>query len=123
VRILIAEDHGPSLRMLEAGLRAAGHQVDACADWNEASWRSRWTATSSRRGSRWPSASLGLRERVSGFESLLPVFAWCKKIRDGESWLSLEGYVESRLGARASHALCPTCEASFPGLDEAEEPA
>src|SRR2546430_7901050 len=40
---------------------------------------------------------LGLRRHVQQLEGLLPICAYCKRIRDaGENWESIERYVEAR---------------------------
>jgi CheY-like chemotaxis protein len=41
---------------------------------------------------------------------LLPVCAWCKRIRDESGrWMDLEPYVESHSQAEFSHGMCPDC--------------
>jgi PAS domain S-box-containing protein len=53
-------------------------------------------------------ASLGKVRQLSG---LLPICAWCKKIRDdGGYWNSVEQYIHERSEAEFSHGLCPECE-------------
>ena len=61
---------------------------------------------------------LGLRTRVHHLEGLLPICAYCKRIRDGaagggggggEQWESIERYVEARSEAQFSHGYCPDC--------------
>jgi len=49
-------------------------------------------------------------ERVARLRSLLPICAWCDRIRtvDG-SWETVEEYVERESGATVSHDLCPDC--------------
>ena len=52
---------------------------------------------------------------------LLPVCAWCKKVRteDGE-WQPLESYLESTSHSRITHGMCPECERKvFEELDSA----
>lgn len=42
---------------------------------------------------------------------LLPICAWCKKIRsDGDYWQQVEEYVSQHTDARFTHGICPTCE-------------
>ena len=41
---------------------------------------------------------------------IIPICAYCKKIRDGEGeWWALETYLTRHSDARFSHGLCPTC--------------
>mgnify|MGYP006928221342 CR=1 FL=1 len=48
--------------------------------------------------------------RVRTLSGLLPICAWCNKIRDDEgSWQRVETYVERRTDAAFSHGICPTC--------------
>ena len=53
---------------------------------------------------------LGLRRELQQLEGLLPICAYCKRIRDDRNtWSSLEGYVEQRSEAQFSHGICPDC--------------
>ena len=53
---------------------------------------------------------LGLRRELQQLEGLLPICAYCKRIRDDrENWSSLEGYIEQRSKAEFSHGICPEC--------------
>jgi len=53
---------------------------------------------------------LGLRRELQQLEGLLPICAYCKRIRDDrDTWSSLEGYVEQRSEAQFSHGICPDC--------------
>lgn len=55
---------------------------------------------------------LGLQAAVKQLEGLLPICAYCKKIRDeGGSWVRVETYVEQRTEAQFSHGICPECAA------------
>jgi CheY-like chemotaxis protein len=55
--------------------------------------------------------------QVKQLEGLLPICAWCHKIRDdGNYWQSVERYVSERSDARFTHTICPDCRASvLPG--------
>ncbi len=58
---------------------------------------------------------LGLRFQMKQLETLLPVCAWCKKIRDEDGqWNQMETYI-SRLHTdmRVTHGSCPECAAAF----------
>jgi DNA-binding response OmpR family regulator len=47
---------------------------------------------------------------VRQLEGLLPICAWCHKIRDdGNYWQSVERYVSERSTARFTHTICPDC--------------
>jgi len=50
------------------------------------------------------------RAELSSLSGLLPMCAWCKKIRDDDGyWLQVEGYLANRTDAEFSHAMCPDC--------------
>jgi sigma-B regulation protein RsbU (phosphoserine phosphatase) len=54
---------------------------------------------------------LKLQEEVSQLKGLLPICAYCKKIRDEQQeWRSLEEFVSSKTETEFSHAYCPDCE-------------
>jgi hypothetical protein len=49
-------------------------------------------------------------KNVNELEGLLPVCAWCKKIRDDDGyWQELEAYLKPRSKAAFSHGICPEC--------------
>jgi len=51
-----------------------------------------------------------LISQVQRLERLLPVCAYCHRIRDDAGgWHRLETYLEDRAGVQVSHGLCPTC--------------
>ena len=48
--------------------------------------------------------------QVKTLSGLLPICAWCKKIRNDEGyWLQLEEYLTSHTNAQLSHGMCPEC--------------
>lgn len=48
--------------------------------------------------------------RVRRLHGLLPVCAWCKRIRnDKDYWQSVEEYVTELTDMRVTHGICPTC--------------
>jgi hypothetical protein len=50
--------------------------------------------------------------QVKRLQGLLPVCAWCKKVREDENyWLSVEEYIVRHTDARFSHGICPECSA------------
>jgi DNA-binding response OmpR family regulator len=53
---------------------------------------------------------LSLQSEVNQLQGLLPICAYCKRIRDGEnSWHTLETYVTVRSDTSFSPTLCPEC--------------
>ena len=48
---------------------------------------------------------------VNQLQGLLPICAWCKKIRDQDgSWQKLETYISDNSEAEFSHAICLECK-------------
>lgn len=48
--------------------------------------------------------------QVDHLQGLLPMCAYCKKIRDDRNyWHQVESYVTARTAARFSHGICPEC--------------
>lgn len=49
-------------------------------------------------------------DRVKTLHGLLPICAWCKRIRDDEGyWDQVEAYFHKSLGADFTHGICPDC--------------
>ncbi len=49
-------------------------------------------------------------DQIHELKGLLPVCAWCRKIRDDDGyWLQLEQYVGQHTNARITHGICPDC--------------
>lgn len=49
-------------------------------------------------------------ERVQTLRGMLPICAWCKKIReDNGYWTKVESYVASHSAAEFTHCICPAC--------------
>jgi len=49
---------------------------------------------------------------IKKLSGLLPICAWCKKIRDERgAWHQLETYITEHSEAHFSHGACPTCKA------------
>ncbi|SPF40090.1 hypothetical protein SBDP1_290019 [Syntrophobacter sp. SbD1] len=47
---------------------------------------------------------------VKVLKGLLPICAWCKKIRDDKGyWQQIEAYISDRSEADFSHGICPSC--------------
>jgi sigma-B regulation protein RsbU (phosphoserine phosphatase) len=48
---------------------------------------------------------------VKQIRGLLPICAWCQKIRDGKNnWHRIESYASQNTGATFSHGICPECK-------------
>jgi DNA-binding NtrC family response regulator len=56
--------------------------------------------------------------KVKTLSGLLPVCAWCKKIRDDDGyWNDLQSYVAAHSDAQFTHGICPEClRGHFPGM-------
>jgi GAF domain-containing protein len=49
-------------------------------------------------------------EQIETLEGLLPICAWCKRIRgDDGYWSKLEAYISEHTGADFTHGICPDC--------------
>jgi GAF domain-containing protein len=49
-------------------------------------------------------------EKVKTLHGLLPICAWCKRIRDDQGyWSQVEAYVHEHTGADFTHGICPDC--------------
>ncbi|VTT96643.1 response regulator receiver protein : Response regulator receiver protein OS=Chthoniobacter flavus Ellin428 GN=CfE428DRAFT_4647 PE=4 SV=1: GAF_2 [Gemmataceae bacterium] len=47
---------------------------------------------------------------VQQLQGLLPICAWCKKVRDDQDyWHDVEHHVAAHTGARFSRGICPSC--------------
>jgi hypothetical protein len=58
--------------------------------------------------------------RVQTLRGLLPICAWCKKIRDDNGyWTQVESYIAGHSAAEFTHCMCPTCYEAM--TDEREE--
>ena len=48
--------------------------------------------------------------RVKTLSGLIPICAWCRKIRNDKGyWDLVESYIESRSDAKFTHGICPDC--------------
>jgi hypothetical protein len=50
--------------------------------------------------------------RIEYLESLVVVCAWCRRVRAGDEWLSLEGFLEREHHSHTTHGICSVCAAS-----------
>jgi len=58
-------------------------------------------------------------ENVKTLSGLIPLCAWCRKIRDDEGyWKQIEDYLSSHSDAKITHSICPECEKKFRGERE-----
>ncbi|MFQ5858400.1 MAG: response regulator [Anaerolineae bacterium] len=52
--------------------------------------------------------------RIKQLQELLPMCAWCKKIRNDQNyWEQVENYITQHVGARFTHCVCPDCRQKF----------
>lgn len=57
-----------------------------------------------------------LKHEINTLSGLLPICAWCKRIRDDQGyWKQIESYIESRSAATFSHSVCPSCTEKLKG--------
>lgn len=47
--------------------------------------------------------------RIDYLESLIVMCAWCRRVRAGTEWLSVERFLERQHQSRTSHGICETC--------------
>jgi K+-sensing histidine kinase KdpD len=60
----------------------------------------------------------GTLDHVRRLESLLPICAGCKRIRNKEGqWLVFERYLNDTTGTKFTHGLCPECYRKYAGED------
>ncbi len=53
---------------------------------------------------------LGFTRQIRQLGELLPICAYCKKIReDGAYWQQIEAYIQEHTGSHFSHGVCPEC--------------
>jgi phosphoserine phosphatase RsbU/P len=53
---------------------------------------------------------LAFTRQISQLNRLLPICAYCKKIReDDEYWTQFEEYIHNHTGSNFSHGICPEC--------------
>jgi phosphoserine phosphatase RsbU/P len=59
---------------------------------------------------------VSLESELKTLTGLLPICAWCKKIRlEDQDWMKIEEYVENNSYATFSHGGCPDCLAKLSG--------
>jgi len=61
-----------------------------------------------------------LSRRLHYLEGFLRVCSWCRKVGDGDTWISLEEYLETNLHTKTTHGICQSCSSRLKG--KAREP-
>jgi hypothetical protein len=60
-----------------------------------------------------------LTGKIEALENLLPVCAWCKKVRnDSGYWYQIEKYITANSRTKITHGICPECEAKLLHSDQ-----
>ncbi len=55
-------------------------------------------------------------DQVRQLKELLPICAWCKRVRDDEDyWHHIDEYVHLQTGTDFTHGICPQCSAAVQG--------
>jgi hypothetical protein len=55
-----------------------------------------------------------LTNQIETLNSLLPLCAWCKKVRnDSGYWEQIEKYISVHSNASVTHGVCPDCKKKF----------
>jgi adenylate cyclase len=55
-------------------------------------------------------------EKVKLLSGLLPICAWCKKIRDDQGyWNAIEHFISQHSEAEFTHGICPDCRTKYSG--------
>ena len=53
-------------------------------------------------------------QRVKLLQGLIPICAWCKKVRDDRNyWQQVETYIEGHSDAQFTHGICPECREKY----------
>jgi hypothetical protein len=47
--------------------------------------------------------------RIEYLESLIVMCAWCRRVRSGDEWLTVEHFLERQHQSRTSHGICEGC--------------
>jgi tetratricopeptide (TPR) repeat protein len=59
-------------------------------------------------------ARLRLQQQVKTLRGLLPICAWCRKIRDDNgAWTQFEAFLRKKSDAEFTHCICPACADSM----------
>ena len=49
--------------------------------------------------------------RIEYLESLIVMCAWCRRVRDGGNWVTVELFLERQHHAQTAHGICDACAA------------
>lgn len=66
-------------------------------------------------------SSYRLLNRIKLLEGIIPTCSFCKKMRVGSDWQSMEDYLSKRSDAAFSHGFCPSCLEENFGINEEEK--
>jgi hypothetical protein len=47
--------------------------------------------------------------RIDYLESLIVMCAWCRRVRSGTEWVSVEAFLQRQHQSDTSHGICETC--------------
>ncbi len=47
--------------------------------------------------------------RLDYLEGFLKVCSWCRKVGDGDEWVSIEEFVKRNMNTETTHGICPDC--------------
>jgi DNA-binding response OmpR family regulator len=62
------------------------------------------------------------REQVKTLQGLIPVCAWCRKVRNDKGyWEQLEKFISENTGVSFSHGICPECEGKVKEKEAADQ--
>jgi hypothetical protein len=51
--------------------------------------------------------------RIEYLESLIVMCAWCRRVREGGDWLTVEAFLERQHHAQTTHGICERCAAGI----------
>jgi len=84
---------------------------------------SAWARSALERQKRLASELQEALKKVQVLEGLLPICAWCKRVRnDRGEWEQVERYVSRHSHATWSHGICPDCQKRLQEASEGEAP-
>jgi hypothetical protein len=103
---LLARRHNRLDAHLEAEVAGRTHELTEIAAANERLYAAEGVAR------RQAEAALA---QVKQLEGMLPICAWCRRVRDDTDWQDIESYLSRRTDAVFSHGICPDCQAKLDG--------
>jgi hypothetical protein len=51
--------------------------------------------------------------RIEYLESLIVMCAWCRRVREGGEWLTVEAFLQRQHHAQTTHGICEACAAGI----------